>query len=178
MTNNPRWWLSPPAPTAPSLSAIGQTSLKASAYSDGDGGSPITAYEIGYGTDPDYPEEMVMGSFLRIRSWYSLNATLTGLTPGRRHYVWGRCWNMYGFSAWSAPSSATPLPVDVDPPPAPTAPSLSAIGQTSLKASTYSNGDGGSPITAYEIGYGTDPCLLYTSPSPRDRTRSRMPSSA
>ena len=27
--------------------------------------------------------------------------------------------------------------------------------------------------------YGVDlPCLLYTSPSPRDRTRSRMPSSA
>ena len=26
-------------------------------------------------------------------------------------------------------------------------------------------------------GIGTD-CLLYTSPSPRDRTRSRMPSSA
>ena len=26
------------------------------------------------------------------------------------------------------------------------------------------------------LGYGT--CLLYTSPSPRDRTRSRMPSSA
>ena len=26
-------------------------------------------------------------------------------------------------------------------------------------------------------GY-VDPCLLYTSPSPRDRTRSRMPSSA
>ena len=26
--------------------------------------------------------------------------------------------------------------------------------------------------------YGYDSCLLYTSPSPRDRTRSRMPSSA
>ena len=26
--------------------------------------------------------------------------------------------------------------------------------------------------------YAADPCLLYTSPSPRDRTRSRMPSSA
>ena len=26
--------------------------------------------------------------------------------------------------------------------------------------------------------YGVDTCLLYTSPSPRDRTRSRMPSSA
>ena len=29
---------------------------------------------------------------------------------------------------------------------------------------------------ALEIEY--NPCLLYTSPSPRDRTRSRMPSSA
>ena len=27
-------------------------------------------------------------------------------------------------------------------------------------------------------GYGSHSCLLYTSPSPRDRTRSRMPSSA
>lgn len=98
-----------PAPTAPSLWAIGQTSLKASTYSNGDGGSPITAYEIGYGTDPYYPEEMVMGD--------NFNYKLTGLIPGQRYYVWGRCWNMYGFSAWSAPSSATTLPgawVDVD----------------------------------------------------------------
>ena len=29
-----------------------------------------------------------------------------------------------------------------------------------------------------EIIQKTDTCLLYTSPSPRDRTRSRMPSSA
>ena len=29
----------------------------------------------------------------------------------------------------------------------------------------------------FEFAY-TDFCLLYTSPSPRDRTRSRMPSSA
>ena len=27
-------------------------------------------------------------------------------------------------------------------------------------------------------GIGVDPCLLYTSPSPRDRQKSRMPSSA
>ena len=33
---------------------------------------------------------------------------------------------------------------------------------------------------AFSIIAGVDPkvCLLYTSPSPRDRTRSRMPSSA
>ena len=39
----------------------------------------------------------------------------------------------------------------------------------------------GSNITAQKLDldedYNTD-CLLYTSPSPRDRTRSRMPSSA
>ena len=30
----------------------------------------------------------------------------------------------------------------------------------------------------YKVGLSISPCLLYTSPSPRDRTRSRMPSSA
>ena len=29
-----------------------------------------------------------------------------------------------------------------------------------------------------KVGDGVNSCLLYTSPSPRDRTRSRMPSSA
>ena len=29
-----------------------------------------------------------------------------------------------------------------------------------------------------ELSFQSPPCLLYTSPSPRDRTRSRMPSSA
>ena len=39
-------------------------------------------------------------------------------------------------------------------------------------------------IAAHELGHAMQdaedylPCLLYTSPSPRDRTRSRMPSSA
>ena len=40
------------------------------------------------------------------------------------------------------------------------------------------------PMPQYEMifeetsSYVIDGCLLYTSPSPRDRTRSRMPSSA
>ena len=36
--------------------------------------------------------------------------------------------------------------------------------------------DGGADVT--DIGCGPTPCLLYTSPSPRDRQKSRMPSSA
>ena len=34
------------------------------------------------------------------------------------------------------------------------------------------------PLRGQHFAAITDPCLLYTSPSPRDRTRSRMPSSA
>ena len=33
-------------------------------------------------------------------------------------------------------------------------------------------------IGGADVGRQYSPCLLYTSPSPRDRTRSRMPSSA
>ena len=33
-------------------------------------------------------------------------------------------------------------------------------------------------LADYEAGIAPKGCLLYTSPSPRDRTRSRMPSSA
>ena len=33
-------------------------------------------------------------------------------------------------------------------------------------------------VTDYRLPGGISGCLLYTSPSPRDRTRSRMPSSA
>ena len=43
--------------------------------------------------------------------------------------------------------------------------------ETSNDAETVSPPDGA-------LAYATQTCLLYTSPSPRDRTRSRMPSSA
>ena len=33
-------------------------------------------------------------------------------------------------------------------------------------------------VAQFEQEFNDDLCLLYTSPSPRDRTRSRMPSSA
>ena len=37
---------------------------------------------------------------------------------------------------------------------------------------------GGAPIGTWASSNNMNSCLLYTSPSPRDRTRSRMPSSA
>ena len=45
---------------------------------------------------------------------------------------------------------------------------------TTLLAKTYTNEH---LIKSREVEIWSD-CLLYTSPSPRDRTRSRMPSSA
>ena len=43
----------------------------------------------------------------------------------------------------------------------------------------YAKGDGSRPGIVIEAKQGmVNRCLLYTSPSPRDRTRSRMPSSA
>ena len=45
----------------------------------------------------------------------------------------------------------------------------------------YTRGELGLALSAIAIAYGLSKfliCLLYTSPSPRDRTRSRMPSSA
>ena len=46
--------------------------------------------------------------------------------------------------------------------------------------STGGGGDGitGPITTADVLTMGARPCLLYTSPSPRDRQKSRMPSSA
>ena len=37
---------------------------------------------------------------------------------------------------------------------------------------------GGAVLDIYDALHTVGGCLLYTSPSPRDRTRSRMPSSA
>ena len=42
----------------------------------------------------------------------------------------------------------------------------------------HTRGEGNCSLPALSGAQPPDPCLLYTSPSPRDRTRSRMPSSA
>lgn len=100
---------SPPAPTTPALSEIKQTSLKVAYSGNGDGGSPSTAWETGYGTDPNAPQTIVTS--------LTHPQTLTGLSPGQVYYVWGRFRNKYGPGAWSARSTATLLEgawVDVD----------------------------------------------------------------
>ena len=61
-------------------------------------------------------------------------------------------------------------------------PTLAAlsVGNTVALANKESLVAGGDLVTAFGLDriIPVDSCLLYTSPSPRDRTRSRMPSSA
>ena len=51
-----------------------------------------------------------------------------------------------------------------------------AIGVKQAHMSSIENGR--TKISAEKLATLVEDCLLYTSPSPRDRTRSRMPSSA
>jgi hypothetical protein len=64
---------------------------------NGDGGSAITGYDVGYGTSPGSPTTTITG----VTSPY----TVTGLTPGTQYYFWVRAKNVVGNSPWSAVAS-------------------------------------------------------------------------
>ena len=55
-----------------------------------------------------------------------------------------------------------------------TLPKNYVIGATGVQVSDADNGNGTNTVAFHA----EDVCLLYTSPSPRDRQKSRMPSSA
>ena len=52
------------------------------------------------------------------------------------------------------------------------------VEEGSEESSTFTDVETATTTTAAPVETATTTCLLYTSPSPRDRTRSRMPSSA
>ena len=64
----------------------------------------------------------------------------------------------------------------------PTAPTSSGFGEVIRQGFNYLKWSGSAFVSSIAILVGSkmlvEPCLLYTSPSPRDRQKSRMPSSA
>lgn len=87
----------PPAPTAPVLSEIKQTSVKAVFSGNGDGGSAALEWQIGYGLSSSAPTNWVTG----------YNLTISGLEAGQKYYFWARGRNTYGWGPYSARSEAT-----------------------------------------------------------------------
>lgn len=130
----------PPAPNAPVLSAITANKIHANFSGNGDGGSTIFVWQIGWGTSPDGPT-----SFIN-----TFDSDVTGLSPGVTYYFWSRGQNAQGYGPWSIRSQATTLRA----PDAPSAPTMSNVTQVTATATFTANFDGGSVITGYRVGWG------------------------
>lgn len=132
----------PPAPSIVTLSSITSTSMNTVFTGNGDGGSAITAWQLGYGVNTSTPDTIVDSSGTLL---------ISGLTPGTTYYFWARGVNGVGAGPWGPRSQATTLRI----PDATTTPVLSNIGPQSVTVAWSPNGDGGTPITGYQIGYAT-----------------------
>jgi hypothetical protein len=86
----------PAAPNKPMLTGVTFNTVEVSWTPNGNGGSTITEYQIGYGTTPSAPATFVIAN-----SPY----TVTNLATGTVYYFWVRAKNALGWSAWSPVNS-------------------------------------------------------------------------
>ena len=111
-------------------------------------------------TITDGADQIISGAYVQIGTGFQAGQDLLGFTPG--HGITATYNTNYGLLVLSGRATTSQY-------------------ETVLQSLTYSNSNPG-PVTGIrEIIISLErylPCLLYTSPSPRDRTRSRMPSSA
>jgi len=133
------------APSTPSISSITSTSAFVT-FTDGGGGvGAVDSRQIAYGTSTSVGSATIISS--------DGSTAISGLSPGTVYYVWARVHNDAGYSSWSSRASFTTLRV----PDAPSTPVVSNVQPTSVDLSWTPNGDGGSAITGYDVGYGTSP---------------------
>ena len=94
----------PFAPSAPTVSNIGQVTATVSYTAPANGGVPITGYDIQRATDAAFTQDAV------ITPDTASPLDITGLQPGITHWVRVRAKNANGTGAWSAATSFTALP--------------------------------------------------------------------
>lgn len=149
------------APSTPVLSSVTSSSMIAT-FTDGTGGAAIDSRQLAYGTSNNVADATIISS--------DGSDTISGLASGTTYYVWARTHNAAGYSPWSGRANATTLGV----PEAPSQPVLSNVTQTSATVTWSPNGSGGTPITSYELRYGTDPsgsgATIVTATSPYNVT--------
>lgn len=94
--NLPRLATEPPRPRPVAFHNVRQTEVTYQFTSNGDGGTPVREWQIGYGTNPNGPQYYT-GSNGR--------TVLGALSPATTWYVWSRGRNDIGWSDWSTRSS-------------------------------------------------------------------------
>jgi hypothetical protein len=83
----------PPAPSAPTFTSVGPTSLYVNFTPSGDGGSAITSYDVYYGTTSSADTVLHTGAVSP--------QLISGLIPGTTYYFRVRANNAVGNGAWS-----------------------------------------------------------------------------
>lgn len=142
----------PAPPSTPVVSAITPTTAFVTFTDGASPGLAIDARQLGYGTSSTAPATVVSSD---------RSTTIVSLSPGKTYYVWARTHNARGWSAWSGRRSF----VTLRSPDPPTAPTITAITQTTVVAMFKENFNGGSAVIEYQVGYGTDPVAPTASVS-------------
>lgn len=90
----------PPAPTPITLvvNNNAQTTIPYSFKSNGDGGSSIIEWQVGYGTSSTTYQNTMLAT-----TWTPI---VSGLTPGKTYYFWVRGRNAIGWGNWSSRTSS------------------------------------------------------------------------
>lgn len=148
----------PAAPSTPVISGIKATSVVVTFKDGSNGGDAIDARQIRYDDNSDASSPKTVSS--------DGSTTISGLASGKTYYFWARTHNSVGWGPWSGRASAKTQAV----PAAPQAPLLSSVTATTVDVAFYPNSNGGSAISAWQIGYGTSssaPTSTVSAKSPQ-----------